>query len=1460
MKRTKPQLTSLALPLLVSLSATQAGATDLANSPLITAAPNAIPANIFYVLDDSGSMAWDFLPDHIGSYWGGSSETSSSKQNACRTTSTLPSRTSSGSVGGNCCQGASTSSNSSACWTGSPPFGKAGHPPFLASSFNGMAYNPAVRYLPPVDASGNSYPSQTTWTAVRNDYYQVQNTATINLTTQFPDLAWCTDSTYTDCLRNGNYVLPGTVNGKNYTTAWITTASGTGFIATGNPDAPVASSSAAPLGPHYYVITPGEYCTTSALRNCQATQNATYNVPAYVRWCGSAADATAAAPATGNCQATRTTSFPYARYPTRFFTAGTPGTAAQPATPASVSFTITMGNGCGTVTTGSGKNKVTTTYSASASRLTVGGTDLFGGIATASETRASNLASDIAAQINAKTGTNGGYTASASSSTVTITAPVSAGNLTSTASLTRVSSDASATCTFTPTTTSAFSGYAAATAAVAGTPGTFPGGFTRVDIVSGNTYAKAATRTDCAGTSCTYTEEMTNFANWWAYYHTRMQATKSGILRAFASVGGNRRLGYMSIDNNTGSDFLNLASFQNSTSPASTQRTDWFNKITSARPNSGTPLRVSLAKAGQMYAGKLTSINSGTVNDPMQYACQRNYTILSTDGFWNDSSNPKQLNGTTDIGDQDGSLARPMLDGSGTANTLSDVAAYYYNTDLRTPTANNCQSGNSGAGNRDVCGTGQTYEKQNMVTFTLGLGISGYMKFDPNYATQTSGDYFAVKNGSAANLSADICSWQSSGACNWPVPIADTLTAVDDLWHAAVNGGGSYFSASDPSTFANGLISALNKIDAYEGAGAAAATSNPNVTTSDNSIYLTGFTSGDWTGEVTSRSIDVTTGNLSSAAAAWTAAGQLDGNTNRTIYMFSASASNKLKAFSWSSMNATEQGYFSLAALNTGSNALSQFCTSNDPTCLSSAAQTAAAGENLVNYLAGDRSNEGSITDMSKYFRARVHLLGDTVNAESVFVGTASGYNYQDAGYAAFKGSAGIANRQRMLYVGANDGMLHAFNADTGAEVWAFVPTAVLPNLPQLADKQYANKHRYFVDATPIVQDVFIGGHWRTILVGGLGGGGRAYYALDITDPGNPSALWEYTDSNLGYTYGTPEIGKLADGTWAVFFGSGYNNVSPGDGVGRLYVLNAADGTLVRTISTGTGSTSTPSGLAQVRAWLANGNLDNSVLRVYAGDTLGNVWRFDVNDDVGAPGYDAQLLASLRTAAGMGGVVQPITTRPELYSVNGVAIVYIGTGRFLGQSDYNNTDTQSIYAIKDDLSAAANHGNPRDASAHFVVQTLVDSTCPSGSAFCTAGSLVRNNGDPQPVDWTVNGGWYVDLPRSAERVNTDPQIVLGTLVVTSNVLTNSDPCQVGGFSFVNYFDAATGHAVSNANGLVSVYLGDALSTRATAYSLPNGDVVGGFQLANRKFVTKKVPLNSTVQNTRRLSWRDLNTN
>ena len=188
------------------------------------------------------------------------------------------------------------------------------------------------RYQPPLKADGTSWPNQDSgttvgWTLVKNDAYNVQNTNSINLLTQFPDTEWCTDDTFTDCLRNGNYVLPGSVNGKAYTTFHAVTATGSGHIAIGQPDA--ATTEARSFGPHYYTITPYEWCDGPNLRNCQAGAGGAFTYPAPVRWCSSDANAIAATPAAGSCQAIRTATYSNARYPTKFFTPVVPAKAGR---------------------------------------------------------------------------------------------------------------------------------------------------------------------------------------------------------------------------------------------------------------------------------------------------------------------------------------------------------------------------------------------------------------------------------------------------------------------------------------------------------------------------------------------------------------------------------------------------------------------------------------------------------------------------------------------------------------------------------------------------------------------------------------------------------------------------------------------------------------------------------------------------------------------------------------------------------------------------------------------------------------------------------------------------------------------------------------------------------------------------------------------------------------------------
>lgn len=1383
-----------------------AATTDLASSPLVTSSSSSVLPNVFLMMDDSGSMDWDFGLD----YPPGSAPFSTSK------------------------------------------FG------YASSQCNGVYYDPSITYTPPAYSDGTSY----------------------------------ANASFTGAWMDGYKTSLGTVN-----------LSSTFTLALYQSEAPPASGV-----PAYYYKYGGSQ-TTEKLRNFYDTNSTFYkecNTPA-----------------------------------------GTGPVA-----------TITI----------SGSSSTTV------SNIKVNGTEIMNGTSTGSTT-SSTVAASIASKI-----TLAGYSATSSGSTITITGPAGAA-------------------TYTPVITKS--------GGMTITPSSFAP-FTKV-VVSSSSGPGG-------------TDERQNFANWFSYYRTRLNMMKTGTGLAFKPIDNHYRVGFATMNNNGGSKFLNISTFDSS------QKSAWYTMLYSVAASNSTPLLKALSRAGQLYGHKLTSnaLNGVAANDPMQYSCQQNFTILSTDGFWNDSTNYSLSGGS--VGNQDGSYPRPYNDGGstvstattptttvartqtvtpktlttpwtrtykftaaakgtggcsstrylvttqnqsysqvattsttvisdatstttrtvvttngvvtsdtqatttssatvsnntatltdsgapgggtawtttssstncassptpgpglsavtsgptagatgtstgtatttpvsttgpttgatstnnsasgGTSNTLADVAMYYYMTDLRDAALgnNNGALGTDVAQNNVPSSAQDTASWQHMTTFTLGLGARGRMVFSPTYLIDTSGDYFSVKNGVTADPSNGICSWGTAGAsCNWPTPnVSGTPENIDDLWHAAVNGRGAYFSADNPATLATGLSNALAGVSARLGASAAATTSNPNVTSGDNFVFSSTFTTVNWDGELVRQQLDLNNGTVSSTID-WSAQAQLDSNASRTIYTYDASAGSHIKSFAWASLNASEQAYFQSGNIST----LSQFCTIG-ATCISAAAQTAAAGSPLVSYLRGDRSNEGPATDTSKYYRQRSHILGDIVSAEAVYV-KGSPYTYADAGYTAFV----TANQSRAgaVYAAANDGMLHAFDSTTGAERWAYVPSFVLPSLYKLADKNYANLHQYFVDGTPVAGDIAISGTWHTILVGGLNGGGRGYYALDVTNPSSPSVLWEFSDSNLGYTYGNPVITKLVDGTWVVLVASGYNNVSPGDGVGRLYVINAATGALIRTISTGVGSGTTPSGLTKINAWVDNGMFDNTALRAYGGDLLGNVWRFDINNNVGAGGFEAQLLATLRDSSGN---AQPITTKPELGDVRTNPVVFVGTGRYLGVTDVSDSSQQTFYAIKDKLGIVS-YGNPR-TSGGFVQQTMTSTTCPAGTPanICSAGQDVRT-GSSNAVDFSSDNGWYIDLIDSGERDNTDPTLALGTILFNTSI-PNSTACTVGGYGYRYFLDYATGKPVTTAGSVGGAKLGNALPTRGVAVRLPNNTIVELTRLSDGTTVTTNVPLGPSSNSTRRVSWREL---
>lgn len=775
----------------------------------------------------------------------------------------------------------------------------------------------------------------------------------------------------------------------------------------------------------------------------------------------------------------------------------------------------------------------------------------------------------------------------------------------------------------------------------------------------------------------------------------------------------------------------------------------------------------------------------------------------------------------------------------GVENSLADVAAYYYKTDLRDAGQSNC----TGALGSDVCTNnvpgstasaarsyGDAAAWQHMTTFTLGLGVGGTLNFNPNYLAETSGDFFLITNGGK----------------DWPTPgPSKGAENTDDLWHAAVNGRGQYFSAGDPTSLATSLAGALDSIKAITGSASAASTSSLQPVQGDNDIYLAQFTSVKWIGDVLSYKIDPQNGTISTTPT-WSAKTQLDAmaTASRKIYYPNPSGAATLRSFTYANLTAD--------AYNAN---FDNFCTKTGAGGASSPAQCATlssgdltlanSGSNLVNYLRGDQTKA--------YYRARDAVLGDVINASPLYIGKPS-FKYTENAYATFAATP----RSAAVLVAANDGMLHALDRTTGSELWAYVPSFVIPNLYKLADTSYSNNHSYFVDGSPQMGDIFVsgtGGGWKTIVVGGLNGGGRGYYALDVTDPSAPKLLWEFRHDDLGLSFGNPIITKRADGTWVVVFTSGYNNISPGDGNGHLFVLNANTGAVimnVNTYTTGTtpaGSSAAPSGLAKLNAWVDTVE-NNQAKRFYAGDLLGNLWRFDLDSNA-QPNQAALRLAELKLNAT---TPQSIMTKPALaeinYSGTRYPVVYVATGRYLGTSDVANTSVQSIYAIKDPLTNAP-YGDVRSAS-DLVTQTLSVTTNSNG----VPGRAVSN----QPVNWATKGGWRADFPVGGERTTVNPQIVLNTLNIGTN-LPSSDACTVGGESFLYKFDVTTGAAASGTSS-VGTYVGNVLIQGLTSVQLTNSD---GSQGSTENILTTsdgqlKTDINSTpaaAANLRRTSWREL---
>ena len=892
------------------------------------------------------------------------------------------------------------------------------------------------------------------------------------------------------------------------------------------------------------------------------------------------------------------------------------------------------------------------------------------------------------------------------------------------------------------------------------------------------------------------TDERQNFANWYSFYRTRHFAVVSSADIAFNTVSQTYRVAWLNLHTCAGFSTTSTSNCKGWPSSGTydnrigvftgQHRTDFYNWLSRFPANNGTNLRQALDVVGEYY--KTSGVDSPYafnphVTDSPEYVCRPNYAIALTDGLWNEATSGMSVQpGNAD------STATTLPDGTaypaanhpysdGNTNTLADVAFHYWSTNLRpdlgtSPTLQYMPF-NKNVAVKDSAGTIANvtpyWNAQNdpatwphMVTFTVGLGLSSTLASPPSWTGNTfSGGYNDLVTGLTAWPSSFSCG-DISGGCT------DPIGNVYDLWHAAIDGRGEFFAADTPQDVTQAFNSLITRIQGRVGSSSAIAVNSTKLD-SNTQIYQALFNSSDWSGDVLAYSIN---SNGSIGNLAWQASKLIPAAASRNI--LSWDNTNKVGInFLWANITANEQ-----AALNKNIFGL----TDNN-------------GSDRLSYLRGDQSKEQSNGGI---YRTRNQILGDIVNSNPFYVGT------QDFGFATNTTAipegttyeafvATKASRTPVLYVGANDGMLHAFNATSGvsgsgAEIFDYVPRGVYTNLPALTDPTYV--HQYYVDGSPESVDAYFGSTpaWHSLLTGTTGAGARDVFLLDVTNPDSMSAsnvVFDYDgatagDANMGYPIGQVPIARMHDGNWYMIWGNGVN--SPNQHA-VLYMYNINTGHML-TFDTKVGSSAAPN--AMFTPAPIDYDADRVADAIYVGDLQGNLWKLDVSntntsqwDFAFKSGSTPQPFFTAKDASGN---AQPITDRPQVgLSSTGVIMVYFGTGTYFQTGDNavgTNPPVQSFYGLIDDKTNQVTRTN-------LLQQLIVQQTTVNGNNFRISTDYPLSTGQQ---------GWYIDLnypSAQGERVVSNAVIDNGRIIFTT-LIPQGNACQFGGISWIMELDGDNG--------------------------------------------------------------------
>ncbi|SFS19191.1 type IV pilus assembly protein PilY1 [Dyella sp. OK004] len=1002
-------------------------------------------------------------------------------------------------------------------------------------------------------------------------------------------------------------------------------------------------------------------------------------------------------------------------------------------------------------------------------------------------------------------------------------------------------------------------------------------------------------------------KDQQNFANWYSYYRTRRMAAVSAISLAFAPLKDNVRVAWQNINSNELSNATKIYKFIDG-AVTSNVRTSFYNWLFAIPASGGTPNRSAAKRVGTYFTDRSGSDDSNPYWDRdvnKELICRKNFHIQMTDGLWNgdtgvttpgtDTANRSLPDGVQSFSTTDPESKVVWNEASNTTPTMGDIAFHYWATDLQ-----------AGLNSSTTSLFGKETNRRRVPVNIVDLSTTMFSKpladgADPRSnkeifwnpandpATWPHLVQYMIGFGASGNLINNDATYEKlrKGSLAWPVPAVGTDDGrkIDDMWHAALNSRGKYFGVSSPSA----LVDALEKIISsilLQTTTPMAGGLNAAVLTTGSVTYLAGFDPATWSGSLKAFAIglDGTVGT----AALWDGRSLLDARSldSRVILTSTDVGAGKGAAFTWANVS---------AALKT----------------VDANFDAKGVGESRLAWLRGNRSNEGTT------FRKRGSIFGPVINGQTVYLAAPTGgylntwpKDSPEAKGAEAKKSyeqfrADHLKRAPTLYVAANDGMLHAFDATTsttdatkvdvtpspGKERWAYVPYSAYGRLrgwSSLTDFSFMPS----VDGTPVTRDVYFGTGskqgWHTILVAGLRLGGRGVYALDVTEAASTESstsgkvmgpadrvLWEFNNTstggaNLGYTFGRPNIGRLANGKWVVLVPAGYfpegsTETAAANAFSSLFVLDAQTGELLRelkTPTTVTGITDAIESYGLSTPVMGDYNSDQVDDVAFAGDLLGNMWRFDLTD--GDPSnWTTELFFRPKNPG-----YRPVTVMPRLFPTPGASgfTVVFGTGKYLGGKDNvvdDNTRVQAVYGIRD--SGKAGQAVVVEGKTLLVQQTLVEADNVRG---LTTRTVPAADADKKPIR-----GWYFDLDIAAakgERVVVDATALFdsGRAIITTLIPQTNDPCDPAPRGALMVIDAATGGAAQGVDfGAIAGWPAGYTQAGARVTNPPTGGFLPAtVSMGGGKVFVPGVDVDKEPKETfsfgdtvwRRRSWRALN--